>query len=257
MKRIVVIPDMQIPSHDPKAVAAVQRFVKDYEPDMLLCVGDEADSPEPSQWAKGFAEEYGGTLQAGLDTTAKIMRQFKEAIGDKPFHTMRSNHGDRINKYINKYAPALSSLRALDYETLLSYKQNGITYHTEPYEFAPGFVLAHGDEGGLVQTAGGTALSLARKWGVSVVCGHTHKLGLQHDHDAFNGLTRRYIFGIEVGHLMQYGNGENGASYLRGGYGNWQQGFGIIAVKGTKVAPVPIPIINRTFVVEGKEYSWK
>ena len=39
MKTIVVIPDMQIPYHDPRAVRAVMNFVKDYQPDELFCVG--------------------------------------------------------------------------------------------------------------------------------------------------------------------------------------------------------------------------
>jgi len=72
------------------------------------------DSPEPSRWNKGLAGEFEGTLQKGLDETTKIMVGFKEALGDKPFHTMRSNHGDRIQNYVTRFAPALASLRDLE-----------------------------------------------------------------------------------------------------------------------------------------------
>ncbi len=43
MKRIVVLSDMQIPLHNKPAINAVIKFVKDYQPDELFCVGDEAD----------------------------------------------------------------------------------------------------------------------------------------------------------------------------------------------------------------------
>ena len=85
------------------------------------------------------------------------MQGFKEALGDKPFHVMRSNHGDRISHYIDKYAPALASLRELEYERLLRYDENDIKFHDRIWSFAPGWALAHGDEGNLIQTSGGTA----------------------------------------------------------------------------------------------------
>ena len=166
MKRIVVLSDMQIPYQDKRATRAVMNFVADYEPDELFCVGDEADSPEPSRWNKGLAGEFEGTLQKGLDETTKIMTGFKEALGDKPFHTMRSNHGDRIQNYVTRYAPALASLRDLEYSKLLRYAENEITYHDRFFSFTPGWILAHGDEGRANKQPGGTALTLLNKLGL-------------------------------------------------------------------------------------------
>lgn len=249
----LIISDLQVPYHDRKMVRAVQEFVSDFAPDRLLCVGDEADSPEPSRWNKGTAGEYAGTLQKGLDETHKIMAGFREAAGDVPFHVMRSNHGDRISHYVKKYAPALDSLRSLEYETLLGYTELGITYHKNLYRFAPGWAMAHGDEGSLNRTPGSTALSLARRTGLSIVCGHTHKLGLQHEHTSVGGKITGRLFGFEVGHLMDLKK----ASYLKSGTANWQAGFGIIYTdaKGN-VHPTAVPIINNSFMVEGVRYSW-
>ena len=252
MKRIVVISDMQIPYHDPRAVTAVQKFVAEYQPDELFCVGDEADSPEPSRWNKGLAGEFEGTLQKGLDKTTEIMVGFKEALGDKPFHTMRSNHGDRIQNYVSKYAPALASLRDLEYSKLLGYKQNGITYHDKFYNFAPGWVLAHGDEGRANKSPGGTALMLARQIGLSVVCGHTHKMGIQHEHRGFRGRVTDRLYGVEVGNLMDMSK----ASYLGQSGANWEQGFVVLYQRRGNVTPVTVPIQGRSFVVEGKVYAW-
>lgn len=253
MKTIVVLSDIQAPYHDKKATRAVQEFVKDYQPDELFCVGDEADSPEPSRWNKGRAEEYAGTLQKGLDITHDVMRGFREGIGDKPFHLMRSNHGDRIQSYISKYAPALSSLRSLEYTSLLRYHEIGITYHDSIWQFHPGWALAHGDEGSLIRTAGGTALNLANRIGLSVVCGHTHRQGQQHDHVGYNGRHTSQLYGVEVGNLMNMAD----ATYLSTGSANWQQGFGILHIDSKKnITAINIPINKKSFTVEGTTYSW-
>lgn len=253
MKRVVVLSDMQIPLHDARAITAVEQFVKDFKPDELYCVGDEADQFEISRWDRGTALEYAGTYQKNLDKTSEIMGRFKEAIGDKPFHVMRSNHGEtRVNSYLKKWAPALDSLRELKYERLLGYDKMEITYHNKLWSFAPGWVLAHGDEGNAVQTPGGTAMALAKRIGLSVVCGHTHKAGVQHFHAGYAGKITRPLYGVEVGHLMDMQK----ASYLPSGHGNWQQAFSILYIRAGNVTPVIVPINGRSFTVEGKLYKW-
>ena len=252
MKKILVVSDLQVPYHNQRAVDALCNFIADFKPDMLLNVGDDTDSPEPSRWNKGMVGEYAGTLQKGLDLTSKVHGQFRAAIGPEiPYHVSRSNHGDRVETYVSKYAPALQDLRALKIEELLEYARHGITYHRRPFEFAPRWLLMHGDEGGGSQTAGGTALSLARATGMSVVTGHTHKLGTQHANMGFNGrLSAR--FGVEVGHLMDVGK----ASYLKFGGANWQSGFGIFYVDGVDVSHYLVPVRqDGSFIAGGNRYK--
>lgn len=251
--RIIVLPDMQIPHHDVKTVALVQQFVTEYQPDQLFCVGDEADSSPVSRWSKGTADEYAGTLQKDFDQVHAVMSGFRQAVGDRPFHVHRSNHNDRLEVTVRKYAPALSSLRDLTIEKQLRYDELAIEYHRKPWRFAPGWLMMHGDEGNMVQTAGGTALSLARKTGHSVLCGHTHRLGLQHEVNGVNGMQGRTLFGVECGHLMDLSK----ASYLKFGSANWQQGFVILELDALKrVHPQVVPIINRSFMVDGERYAW-
>jgi hypothetical protein len=166
---------------------------------------------------------------------------------------MRSNHGEtRVKSYLKKWAPALDSLRELKYERLLGYDDLGITYHNQMWQFAPGWVLAHGDEGNATQTAGGTAMALAKRIGLSVVCGHTHKMGSQHYHAGYGGKITRPLYGYEVGNLMDMSK----ASYLPSGHGNWQQGFAILYIRAGNVTVVNVPINGRSFTVEGKLYKW-
>lgn len=252
-KTVVVIPDLQVPLHDPYAVAAVAQFIEDYKPDELYCVGDEADQFEISRWDKGTALEYGGTYQENLDLTHDVMADFQAAAGGVPFHVMRSNHGEtRIKSYLKKWAPALDSVRELQYEKLLRYKEIGVTYHKQMWSFAPGWLLAHGDEGSLIHTPGGTAMGLAKRTGHSIVCGHTHKAGLQHQHSGYAGRITQPLYGLEVGHMMEMTK----ASYLPAGYGNWQQAFGLLHIIDKQVFPQLVLIQNNSFVVEGQHYSW-
>mgnify|MGYP000184894748 CR=1 FL=1 len=245
MSRFAVISDIQWPYHDQRALDLAFTFVQDHSWDAVLVVGDELDSPEPSAWNKGAAGEYAGTLQRSIDGCHDMLADLVDAAAGSPVHLMRSNHQARIEKYLNRYAPALSSLRCLDYSTLLGLDELGITFHRKPYRFtgeAGGWYLAHGDEGNLIQTAGGTAMSLAKnRWGTSVVAGHTHRLGLQHQHLSVNGRIEKHVFGFEVGHLMSIKK----AGYLRAGSANWQQGMGAI-VDGI---PVPLPIIGGKIAV--------
>lgn len=251
MKRIVVLSDMQIPLHNKPAINAVIKFVKDYQPEELFCVGDEADCLAPARWSKGYVAEH-SNLQRDLDETTSIMGKFRKAIGSKPFHLMRSNHGDRIQRYIERDAPALATLRDLKYEKLLGYRELDITYHNKLWNFAPGWVMGHGDEGASSRYAGGTAMALAKKIGMSVLCGHTHKQGLIHTNTSFNGKYTSSLYGFEVGNIMDLKQ----ATYLKGGSANWQSGFGILYIDKGKVTPVPVPMIGNSFVVEGKSYKW-
>jgi len=180
------------------------------------------------------------------------MGKFRKAIGHKPFHLMRSNHGDRIQRYIERDAPALATLRDLKYEKLLGYRDLEIVYHNKLWSFAPGWVMGHGDEGATSRYAGGTAVALARKIGMSVVCGHTHKQGIIHHNTSFNGKQTSSLYGFEVGNIMDLKQ----ATYLKGGSANWQSGFGILYIDRGKVTPVPVPMIGNSFVVEGKVYKW-
>lgn len=248
--RWVGVPDLQCPDHDAKALKSVIKFLEYLEPDGIVCVGDELDSPEPSRWNKGYAGEYADTLQESIDSCHDILGALR-ATTPGPFHLMRSNHGERIRTYLQRYAPALSGLRALDYSTLLGLEGLGITYHEQPFEFAPGWLLAHGDEGSSTQTAGGTALSLAKKWGKSVLAGHTHKAGIQHQHLTVNSKVVHRLFGMEIGHLMDMKK----ADYLKAGSANWQQAIAIIDVEGKNVVPTLVPIFNSTVVWDGKSYG--
>lgn len=243
---IPVISDLQVPLHDKRATSAVATWIADQRFTQVACVGDVLDSTQISRWTRGTAGEHAGSLAKDRDLAVKVMRDLR--ITD----LSRSNHDDRIENYVRQYGPGLATLPELRIETFLGLDDLHITFHRKPMAIAPGWLMMHGDESGYSRTAGGTALGLARKTGRSVVCGHTHKLGLQHDHASFGGRRVRNTWGFEVGNLMD----ARRAGYLKAGISNWQQGVGVLVVDGNDVTPIPIPIRpNGSLYFDGKTYK--
>lgn len=241
---IPVISDLQVPFHDQRAVSAVATFVADrgYE---TACVGDVLDAPQVSRWCRGMKGEYDGLLGAQRDRATAILKDLRVR------NLSRSNHDDRIETYIRKYAPGLDGLPELRIESFLRLDSIQCQFHREPFELAPGWLLLHGDEASLSQTAGSTALGLAKRTGRSVVCGHTHRMGIQHQHSSFRGSVVAPLWGFEVGHLMD----QSRASYLKAGIANWQQGFGVLVVDGMDVIPIVVPMRNDgSFWFDGKRW---
>ncbi len=257
MRRVVVISDIQAPLHDKKMVEAVTLAVKGMKlgpDDLVAVVGDECDSTSIGRWVRGRAQEYTDNLQVALDTTHDIIKGFREAAPRTPVIVQRSNHTtDRIQNYVNKHAPALAPLRGLDWASLMRYDEIDVQLRLWPTPIAPGWLMAHGDElSGSSRIAGGLAMGLSRRFGKSVVCGHSHKAGIQHDHDSHSGKITRYLFGMEVGSLMSLPK----AQYLKSGGANWTHGFGVLYQHGNHVTPNLVPIVNRGFTLEGKHHSW-
>jgi len=251
MKTIAIHPDAQVPYHFKPAARAFNNFLRAVQPDMLASVGDEVDFPQISRWTRGLLGEYQGDLQKHVNEGVAYLRALREAFGEGEFHVTRSNHMDRPLKYLRNHAPGMAELDALQVENLLHFEELGITYHTKPYELAPGWMLVHGDEGGQSREGGRTALNLAKKFGKSVVCGHTHRAGLIPDVRSVNGRPTQVVWGMEVGNFMD----QRKAGYLGGGSANWQMACGLLYVDGSKVTPHLIPLrVDGSFVVNGKEY---
>jgi len=245
MKSIVVISDLQSPFHDVAATKTIVKFIKHYRPSSVVSVGDEIDLPQISRWEEGGEGEWQRDLGRHRDITVDLLAELQVD------HIVRSNHSDRLYNKIKSKAPGFLGLPELEIEKFLKLDSLGITYHHEHYELAPNWLLMHGDEGNVQPTAGATALGLAKRSGMSVVCGHTHRMGLTHHTQGWAGKTKT-IWGMEVGNLMDY----KFARYIKAGLFTWNKGFGLLHVDGTTVMPQLVPIVNNSFTVDGKVWKW-
>jgi hypothetical protein len=257
-KTIIVMPDVQAPLHDEKLTNKFVQFLADYEPDELAQVGDFTDSTEISRWVRGKKPEFAGDLQQGFDISRYILEKIREVF-DGRFRIVRSNHDDRLELYIQGCSPGLASLRALTVENLVGFDDFNVEFvRDEVVELTPTardpWIMAHGDEGALNSIAGRTAFNLAKnKFGVNVVCGHTHRAGLTGESYGYNGKIRAQRQGLEVGHFMDLTK----ADYLKkkGVSANWQQAFGILHIHGSNVYPQLVQVdYEGNFSVEGQLY---
>jgi predicted phosphodiesterase len=244
-KRYLVISDLQIPYHHEAAVKNLIKLVKREKFDLVLNTGDELDMQSQSKWAKGTHLEYEGQLDADRSLAQNILWD----LGTTDI--TRSNHTDRLYHTLVRGAPSLIGLPELNYANFMGFNELGIRFHKKPYEFHKGWVLVHGDEGSMNSNAGLTALGLARKFGKSVVCGHTHRAGISAFTEGI-GASYRTLWGLEAGNVMD----KKKASYLKAGSANWQMSVAIIETYGDRVSLMLIPI-NRdgSFTVYGKLYA--
>jgi predicted phosphodiesterase len=249
MKRTVVVPDLQVPYHDPVAVKNVAAYIKAVRPDSVVTLGDEIDLPQISRWTENTPGWYEQTLAADRDEAVEVLWSLVEHTKDA--HMIRSNHTDRLYNVIMKKIPAFLALPELRFEKFMKLDELGITYHKKPYAVARGIIALHGDEQSVKPTPGLTALEAARRHGISVICGHTHRAGQSAFTEASGGKIGRILRGWEGGHLMDVRQ----AHYTKGTM-NWQQAFIVIEEIGTNVQ---VSIINLekdgTFVVSGKRYG--
>lgn len=254
-KTIAIISDTQIPYHDSKALKAVVRFIGEYQPDEVIHIGDVMDFPQPSRWTKGTAGEFEGSVFEDSEFAKRnFLTPLREGYsGPIGFH--EGNHDLRARHYLSKYAPALAESGSFDTRELLDFQEYEITQLPDFHEIGPGWLSTHGHRGrhSISDIAGNTALNAAKNADRSIVMGHTHRLGQGSHSVGYDGKVTRTVTGTEIGNLMNMKQ----ADYLKGGAGNWQQGFGMAYVSGNHVSVRPIMISKKKFVVDGGTYEWR
>ena len=246
--RVWVVSDLQVPFHDRRSVVALAQAIEDLRgpDDLVITIGDEMDFQTIGRWAAGTEKEWERSIGKDRDLTRQVLKDLQVDV------MIRSNHTDRMFKTLASRAPGLLGLPELELENFFGLEELGITFARKAFDVAPGWYALHGDESGISQLAGRTAANLAAKTGKSVVCGHTHRLGLAPATQGIYGSITRTIWGMEVGNLMDAKS--PGAAYSK--VHNWQSGFGLLYVDGKTVTPAPVPIIDRSFIIEGERYSW-
>jgi predicted phosphodiesterase len=247
MKRILIIPDLQIPYHDEAVVRNVIRFSKTFKAHQTVTLGDEMDMQELGRWSEGKADWFAQTLDENRNLTVDILWEL--GVTDM----IRSNHTDRLYNQISSKIPALGSLPELRFERFLKLDELGIKFWRDDMPIAPNWIAVHGDHTPIKPLGGLSALEGARRRGKNVISGHTHRAGRSAFTEATGGRVGRVLQGVEAGHLMD----TRKASYTKGVM-NWQQAFAIMYVHEKNVQVDLIHIEkDGTFIVGGKVYGRK
>jgi hypothetical protein len=251
-KTYLIYPDFQIPYHDVSYVQNLIKLAGDLHPDGVVFIGDNIDCLAPATWSSGTAAEFAGTLQNELDVWAGVATSLRK-VYDGWVGVHMGNHEKRITSYLNKKAPAFSSLRSLKLEELMGLKGFDFERLPDHYDIAPGWVTHHGDYCSLSDIAGRTASNYSSKIGKSVIIGHTHRAGIIAESTGYNS-SWKWTYGVEVGHAMD----TTKAGYTNG-VANWQKAFGVLEVydNGEFIQPrVIFASPEGRFVFDGVAYGW-
>lgn len=230
-ERVIVGLELQLPYHNQRIWHSFLEFVTDWKPTRIVGIGDHLDCPAPARWNRGTAEEYAGTLQRQCDAMKFKFQELRKFYSGR-FDVHRGNHEARIDAYARTKAPAFVGLSALEVRNLLDYEAYDILELPPIARLAPGWITTHGDIGVLSKYSGGTAIALARRLGVSVVCGHTHRLG--HLQESSGIGASKVLHGVETGHMMDIKK----AAYIKSGAPNWQGGWAAFEINGGRVHPI-------------------
>lgn len=242
IKQVVYIPDTHHPYHDKRAIKALENFVKEQEPDVVIFGGDNVDFYSISSFDKDPERIYG--LQEELISAISFMSKIKKLAGkDTDLHFLEGNHEFRMAKYLMRH-PELASLDALRVPELLRLGQMGISY--TPYDkglMIDGFLFKHGTRANMY-----AAKSEVELEGVSGMSGHVHRI-MRHSKTDRHGSHTWHT----TGHLSDPAQIE----YMKQQTPNWQQGFGVVEFNkrnGTHEVYQPV-IKDGKFMFQGKIYK--
>ena len=153
---------------------------------------------------------------------------------------------DRLRKYIWSKAKELDCLTSLDLKFMLDLSKLNISFidSAEGYRQRGMLVLTHGTC--VSQESGDTAKRMLRKYGLSVMHGHTHRGGSTYKTDLLGTRGAWENFCLCKMEL---------AKEWRQGLPNWQQGFSYIYYYPKRFEVHQVPIIDYKFTVLGKQYK--
>lgn len=250
IKTAIVIPDMQVPFEDKKALRAVEKFMASRRWDYYVNLGDFMDMESLSKFSKGNAQSLAfSNVAADFRRGHEILKRHERIIRSKNKNAemvlLEGNHEFRVERYCEEF-PNLREI--LDVEHNLRLKELGIKWIRS---WSKGLLYRIGNayftHGKYINKY--HASKMADEYGCCIFYGHTH------DVMSFPKLLYgkgKNIVGQSMGCLCRYD-----LKYTRGGQGtNWQHCFGVFFFmpNGDFTYNI-VRIIHGQFVYEGKVYK--
>lgn len=143
-EKAVVINDPHFPFEDKKTIKLVNRFLKDYKPDIVFILGDLIDFYEISKFDKNPNRKT--KLQDEIDAGVKELTYIRNILPKAKIYFKEGNHTHRLRSYLWKN-PGLSSLKSLKLENLLNLQELNIKLikYDKPFLYK-GLYLDHGEK---------------------------------------------------------------------------------------------------------------
>lgn len=264
--------DQQIPYQDNRALDLWWQVMDYFKPDVIDYLGDTSDQFCFSNFEAGRSKEflygvpevdvYSGEnpedfdikqhlmsyVQAEEKETAEFYAYTREKRPKAEIFSALGNHDIRVWNYADRYMKEI--LDQITPESLWGLDNLGIDYIF--YEDLPrhryGDIYVHHGIAASAE-AGASVKSDIDKLGVSLIRGHSHRMGTYYKTYELRNETLR---GYEIGHMCQVDS--DGFKYSQ--VHNWQQGFAVGLISGNDVHIQPIEISkNYECWVAGRKFT--
>ena len=244
MEKSVCISDVHIPYEDKRTVGTVLRFIAKFKPDIIFINGDLMDCMDISSFDKPL--EKHPNLKEEIEETKYFLLKLRSIAPKARIIYILGNHSYRLQSYIAKNARELYGLKGLTLQEQLGCEDIDVEIidngTKENYIRYGDLFIGHWDKS--LKHSGYTAKALLDDKGVSIIQGHTHRLGAIYKRD-LEGIKGAWECGCLCDINPKYVN-----------HPNWNQGFLTIHLdKKTNTSHVTVvPIIDHKIVYGDKVF---
>jgi predicted phosphodiesterase len=172
---VLFLSDLHFPFQDADLVASALRLARRLRPHRVVLNGDVNDFFQLSRF--NTCLERLDDLQDEIDEANAFRAALRRAVPDAVIDETLGNHDERLIRYVEQNARAMTSLRALEPSRLLAADELDIRRHDGAgLRLRPHFLVRHGTL--IRKHAGWSAKAELESAGISGVSGHTHRLGV-------------------------------------------------------------------------------
>lgn len=247
---VIVIPDMQIPFVDYRALDAVEQYMAEHSFDWYINIGDFLDVEALSHWNDGLPRKSEGKrLSKELEIGNKILDRHQQLIRKNnpkaKFHFIYGNHEERVEKFLDRN-PGVEGL--FDLADGLRFVERGFTW-TRHGDEGNQFTLGHANFTHGLKAGMGHSRGMAAEWDGNVFYGHVHDVQ-SHTLTSRGKLHNRIA--QSLGCLCVYD-----MPYMAKKPSRWQQAFAIFYFNkdGSFNHYIPLIIDDKFISPEGKFYE--
>lgn len=246
IKKSVLLPDIHYPCHDKKVIESVNEFIKDYNPDELIYMGDQLDLSCISNWnkKKPLLKEGKRLIDDYSNFDIDILREHERITKDDCNRIfIYGNHERRLQWFIEEHSE-LDGMLDLDRNLDLTKRGYKIIKYNGVYNIGNLRVI-HGLYYNKYHAA--KTLDAFEK---NVVYGHVHNPQSYTKISPMDG--EGHHTATSIGCLCNIT-----PEYQEGKPNYWVNGFGIIESLSVieHVNLYPITIVNGKFIWNGKLYG--
>ena len=244
-KVAVILPDLQLPYVDNKALSVALQVVQDIKPDKVILLGDALDLPAFGTY--GQRPEYALETQGAINQLHNLMASLRKELPSSELVVLAGNHEFRLEKYLLRNAMAAYGLRRADqmehwpvmsvpylcaFDSLDVEYVDG--YPSNKYWINERLQCIHGH---VIRGNGLTAKAIVQDERVSVIYGHVHRIESQYKTvNVYEGGKTSFAHSPGAlcrldGHVPSYHSGHDTHGKPVKNMENWQQGFCVVYYK--------------------------